>query len=433
MKRLIYDSLLKWKESPLRKPLILLGARQVGKTYILKKFGADEYSGVVYVNCHNNPVAENLFKEDFDMPRIFLQLEALTGVKPLAGETLIIFDEIQEIRNGIASLKYFCENAPEFHIAVAGSLLGISLRGEESYPVGKVDTLHMYPMGFEEFLMAKGENILIDAIKEGQWDVVLPFHDKLTQILREYYYVGGMPEVVKAYMDGIQLQEIRGLQLQILDAYYRDMAKHTVSQVEKIRLVWRSVPSQLARENKKFIFGAVRKGGRGRDFEESLQWLVDCGLIIKIDRVKEGRPPLKFYSDISEFKVYLLDVGLLGAAFDTEAIDVLTGDNAFKEFKGAFTENYVAQQLQLKLDSSFYYYSQDIPNMEIDFLYSLGKRVIAIESKAEQNVRSKSLYKFTEIEKNIGVDIKSLRFSMLPYIKQDWMTNIPLYGIFNQY
>lgn len=430
MKRLIYDSLLEWKASPRRKPLILLGARQVGKTYILKEFGKNEYASTIYVNCHNNSFASTLFSSDFDIDRILLQLEAYSGVRPKKETTLIIFDEIQEIKNGVASLKYFCEDAREYHVAVAGSLLGISLRGEESYPVGKVDLLHMYPMGFEEFLTAKGEETLGGLIKNRDMEALASFHDRLTMMLRLYYFVGGMPEAVSANIAGATLAEVRKIQNDILDAYYRDMAKHTDSQAEKIRMVWNSVAPQLARENKKFIFGAVRKGARARDFEESLQWLADAGLVIQVREVTNPVPPLKFYAETNAFKLYMLDIGMLGAMMETSAAEIISGENPFREYKGAFTENYVAQQLQLSLDKNFFYYTSDKPVMEIDFLYSSGKEMTAIEVKAETNVRSKSLRRFHDSASDEGIGCRCLRFSMLPFKSQEWMTNYPLYCVF---
>ncbi|MDE6513595.1 MAG: AAA family ATPase [Muribaculaceae bacterium] len=427
MHRKIYNSLREWKNNPNRKPLILLGARQVGKTYIIREFGQREYEYVAYINCHHNQAVNAIFANGFDMERILRQIEALAGVPVIAGKTLIILDEIQEVPNGIASLKYFCENAREQDVIVAGSLLGISLRNGESFPVGKVNMLYMYPMTFLEFLQAKGEKIIADNLDSENWDILSPLHDKLVDLLRQYYFCGGMPEAVKAFVDGRPLNDVRRIQLDILEAYYRDMGKHSSTMVEKIRLVWQSVPMQLARENKKFVFGAVRNGARARDLEEAIQWLVDAGIVIKVNGTTTPATPLIFYKDSASFKLYFLDIGLLGAITGVEAEELLINNSAFVEFKGALAENYVVQQKQSEFGDALFYYASNSPKMEIDLLTGTSSRLWAMEVKAGNNVRSQSLAKLSE-KVSPETPLTCIRYSLLPYERQQWMTNIPLYG-----
>ena len=427
MERLIYSEIKKWKSASARKPLILLGARQVGKTYILKEFGNQEFQNMVYVNCHKNPFARNLFR-DFSITRIITEIERFYEAKVVPGQTLLVFDEIQEVVDGVSSLKYFCEDMPELHVAVAGSLLGISLRKEESYPVGKVTTLRMYPMTFGEYLLACGRKQLVQVLDSLDWDAITPLHDVLTEFLRQYFFTGGMPEAVAKYIETHDVDAVRTVQKEIVDAYERDMAKHTATQVGRIHQVWESLVAQLARENKKFIYGAIRKGARAADFEVAIQWLIDAGLVNKVERVSEPLQPLKFYADHSVFKLYLLDCGLLACMAEANPNALLLGTNAFVEFKGAFSENYVLQQLRAVTDSQTYYYSKDSSTLEIDFLYQDPSRVIPVEVKAEVNVRSKSLSQFVNHE-YASHQFKALRVSMLPYVDQGWMENIPLYAV----
>lgn len=426
MKRLIYNDLVAWKNSANRKPLILLGARQVGKTYILKDFGAQEFKNVVYVNCHQNEFTNNLFR-DLMTERIVTELERFYDTHIVPGQTLLVFDEIQEAHNGIASLKYFCEDMPQLHVVAAGSLLGISLRSDESYPVGKVNTLKMFPMTFSEFLLAKNRNGLVDVLNQLQWDSMKAMNEDFTELLRQYYFTGGMPEAVKTYIETGDVAKVRAVQREILDAYERDIAKHTKTQAINIHQVWNSIPAQLARENKKFIFGAVRKGARAATYEESIQWLVDAGLTYKIERVREPSLPLKFYADHDAFKLYLFDCGLLACMAEANPNSMLLGENAFVEFKGAFSENFVLQQLKSVDGQSVYYYSKDKSTMEVDFLYQTAERVVPVEVKAEENVKSKSLSTFINQEFR-DKSLKALRISMKPYIDQQWMENIPLYA-----
>lgn len=425
MERSIYSSLKKWKESPTRKPLILQGARQVGKTYILKEFGAREYSEVVYINCDDNNDMQNMFV-DYDVDRIIRSMSAISGVSIKPSTTLLILDEIQEVERGLASLKYFCEKAPEYHVAVAGSLLGITLHEGTSFPVGKVDMLYMYPMDFEEFLLAMGKEQLVELLRNNSWAALTPLRGMLTELLRQYYFVGGMPEAVKTYVERGDIWEVRSIHSKIIDAYRNDMSKHVPKQqVQRINMVWNSIPSQLARDNKKFIYGALRKGARANDFEIAIQWLVDSGLVHKVHRISKPVVPLKFYEDMASFKLFLLDCGLLGALSETPPEQILIGDNVFEEYKGAFTENYVLQQLKSLPRTFVYYYSNDNSTLEIDFVVQHEAHVIPIEVKAEENLRAKSLRQF--VTGNSG--LHGVRFSMSDYREQDWLTNVPLWAV----
>ncbi len=425
MKRNIYNDLLAWKEKPNRKPLMLLGARQVGKTWIMQHFGKQEYKTVAYVNCDDETRMKHLFESDYDIERILLTLQAITGVKIEEENTLIILDEVQEIARGLHSLKYFCEKAPKYHVMVAGSLLGVTIGKGESFPVGKVDMLQMYPMTFEEFVEAAEGAEWNDIMRSRDWNLIETMRTKLINLLRQYYYVGGMPEVVSAYITNKDLAEVRTLQQKILQAYRRDVSKHTTArETMRIGQVLDSLPSQLAKENKKFIFGAVKKGARAADFELAIQWLIDAGIIYKVNRIKEAKMPLKFYEDLNAFKLFLIDCGLLACMVDVPASQMLIDNNIFVEFKGAFTEQYVLQQMKA-YNKHPYYWSNDRTPAEIDFIIQHEDRILPIEVKAEENVRSKSLAQF--IKDNDG--LKGLRISMLGYIDQSWMENIPLFGL----
>lgn len=431
MKRLIYEDLKVWKESPNRKPLILLGARQVGKTYILKQFGKDEFDNMIYVNCHNNPFVESLFI-DFDIDRIIYQIELQYEQRINIGKTLLFFDEIQEVKNGIPSLKYFCENKRDLHVVVAGSLLGISLREEESFPVGKVDSLRMFPMTFNEFLIANGRDMLTECLNTLDANMLSPHHNTLIEYLRQYYFVGGMPEAVLTWLNTHDTNATRNVQRSILSTYNRDFGKHTKTEAERIRMVWNSIPSQLAKENKKFVFGVVKQGARAAEYEKAIQWLVDAGLIYKVCRISKPKEPLHFYADAMCYKVFMMDVGLLACMTGARSKAMLLGMDVFSEFKGAFTENFVMAQIKSLekydgMDNNIFYYSKDNSPLEVDFVVQGRERVIPIEVKAEQNVRSKSLSTFVNQEFN-NYSLKGLRCSMLPFVSQDWMENIPLYA-----
>ena len=425
MNRQIYNELNRWKTSRDRKPLVLLGARQVGKTWIMRHFGVQEYESVAYINCDDEPRSKELFTPDYDMDRILLSIQVITGVKVLPGKTLVILDEIQELERGLHSLKYFYEKSPQYHVMVAGSLLGITLGRGESFPVGKVDMLHMYPMNFSEFLDAMGKTELITLIHSKEWQVIELMKEKFEYLLRQYYYVGGMPKVVSKYVSNGDLAEVRKEQMAIVDAYRRDISKHTTNR-ESMRIgqVLDSLPSQLARENKKFVYGAVRKGARAADFELAIQWLVDAGIVLRVHRISEARMPLKFYEQLGAFKLFLLDCGLLACMADTAADQMLVDNKVFIEFKGAFTEQYVAQEL-VSMGIKPYYWSNDRTPAEIDFVVQQDGKAIPIEVKASTNVRSKSLAQF--IKDNEG--LKGLRLSLCSYIDQSWMENIPLYAL----
>ena len=391
----------------------------------MKEFGAREYSEVVYINCDDNNDMQNMFV-DYDVDRIIRSLSAISGISIKPSTTLLILDEIQEVGRGLASLKYFCEKAPEYHVAVAGSLLGITLHEGTSFPVGKVDMLYMYPMDFEEFLLAMGKEQLVELLRSNSWAALTPLRGMLTELLRQYYFVGGMPEAVKTYVERGDIWEVRSIHSKIIDAYRNDMSKHVPKQqVQRINMVWNSIPSQLARDNKKFIYGALRKGARANDFEIAIQWLVDSGLVHKVHRISKPVVPLKFYEDMASFKLFLLDCGLLGALSETPPEQILIGDNVFEEYKGAFTENYVLQQLKSLPRTFVYYYSNDNSTLEIDFVVQHEAHVIPIEVKAEENLRAKSLRQF--VTDNAG--LHGVRFSMSDYREQDWLTNVPLWAV----
>ena len=425
MYRNIIERLRKWKDKKDRKPLILAGARQVGKTYILKRFGEEEFANVAYINCEDNVLAKNLFMEDYNMQRIILAIGAITGQSIEPSRTLIILDEIQESPRGLSVLKYFCENAPQYHVAVAGSLLGITMHKGESFPVGKVDVLHIYPMTFDEFLLAKGKKQLFDILRSKDWMTLKLLKSEYIRILREYYFVGGMPEAVKMFVDTNDAIAVREIQNNILYTYQKDISKHVpVSESNRINMVWQSMPSQLVKENKKFIYGVAKPGGRAKDFEVAIQWLMDAGLVYKVERVNEAKMPLKFYVDMSSFKLFLLDCGLLGAMSETPPELLLVSENGMEESKGAFTENYLMSQLVATSDTSVFYYSNNA-KLEIDFLIQHGNAIVPIEAKAEENLRSKSLSTFVASHP----DMHGLRFSMSDYREQDWVTNVPLYAV----
>ncbi len=428
MKRFLYDELKKWKLSETRKPLIMYGARQVGKTYIIKEFGEQEYDSLVYVNCYKNDLATTLFSGNADIDRILVGLSSMSHKTIIPERTLIFLDEIQEIPPVISTLKYFYENRPDIHIIVAGSLLGVMNMQGESFPVGKVDIMHLYPMSFEEFLDAMDEGQLVDILHSNDHQFTDVFASKFIDLLRQYYFTGGMPEAVRTYCETKDLIAVRTIQKNILAAYEADIAKHTASETQRVRMVWQSVPEQLARENKKFIYRAVRKGARAKDFEIAIQWLVDAGLVYKVNRVRDLKVPLRFYSDSNAFKLYLLDVGLLGAMTDAPVASILIGDNIFSEYKGAFTENYVLQQIVTIPDRPTYYYSKDNSTQELDFIMQKDTTVYPIEVKAEENVKSKSLAAcITNDFKDYN--LHGIRFSMKGFKEQDWMTNIPLYAV----
>lgn len=429
MKRTLYADLLRWKEDSRRKPLLVYGARQVGKTYLIKEFGNREFSNMVYINCDKNKPLERLFEENYNIERLLEGLRILTNedINPIT--TLIFFDEVQEIPQIVTSLKYFCEEARDFCIVAAGSLLGVlDLKGF-SFPVGKVDILHLYPMTFIEFLWAMGETKKAELLEsKSNEDLINIFLPLYIDYLRQYYLVGGMPEAVKEYMENKNIDKVREIQNTILTGYYSDIAKHAGNDAYRCRMVLDSLPSQLAKENKKFVYGAIKKGGRAKEFEAAIQWLIDAGMIYKVNRLTKVVLPLKFYIDLDAFKLFLLDIGLLGALLDTPPSEILIGDNIFSEYKGAFTENYVLTQLIPQKDIVVGYYSKPNSTLEIDFVIQKSGEIYPIEVKAEGNVRSKSLSQFIKGEEE-GKGLKGYRFSMKGFKDQEWMKNIPLPGI----
>ncbi len=422
MRRLVYNELRKWKNAVDRKPLIVDGARQVGKTWILKEFGHNEFKNVVYINCDKTTEMKSLFF-DFDTARLLRAFGSIVEENIIPGETLIILDEIQEAPLGITALKYFCEDAPQYHIIAAGSLLGISLHGGSGFPVGKVDRLNMYPMTFSEFLEALGKKHLLNLLQSRKWVEISSLAPTFIELLRQYYFVGGMPEAVASYISDNDLLKVRAIQKRIIEDYEEDFSKHIPPDLlPKVRMVWNSIPSQLAKENKKFIYGALKKGARASQFENAIEWLLDAGLIYKVHRTKKIERPLKFYEDFDAFKLFLCDLGLLGAKADVTSREVLLGADFFSEYKGAFTEQYVAQELIANGETP-YYYSKENSTLKIDFIIQ-KEELYPIEVKAEENVKSKRLRTVFDLNPKL----KPCRFSMMNYRQQDWMTNVPLYA-----
>lgn len=428
MYRIAIEKLYKWKNSKRRKPLIIEGARQVGKTWLMKEFGKQAYADTVYINFDSNSRMADLFSADLDTDRLILGLELYAGRKINPDNTLLIFDEVQEIPRALASLKYFYENAPQYHIVCAGSLLGIALHQGTSFPVGKVDFLKLYPLSFSEFLMATGNEHFAELLKNQDYEMIASFKQTYIDALKHYYFVGGMPEAVQSFAESKDFNEVRAIQKRILAAYEQDFSKHAPNEiVPKIRMLWNSIPSQLARENKKFIYGLVREGGRAREYETAIMWLSDCGLVHKVSRVNAAGIPLKAYEDLKAFKLFIVDVGLLGCMTGLRQRTLLDGDDLFVEFKGALTEQYVCQQLKTIEDLGIYYYTNDRGSCEIDFVVDTGEQIVPIEVKAETNLRAKSLKTYRErFEPELSV-----RTSMADYKKEDWLLNLPLYAIEN--
>ena len=428
MERDLMEQLIYWKNKKNRKPLILKGARQVGKTWIMKEFGKIYYKYTAYINFDNNERMTEIFQSDYDIERILMAINIETGVKLIPSETLIIFDEIQEAPRALASLKYFYENAPEYSIIAAGSLLGVAIHKGVSFPVGKVDSLELNPLSYKEFLKAVGEDGLCKLLQSKNYSMISSFKNKYIEWLKKYYYIGGMPEVVSSFVENKDFYEVRYLQKQIIDMYEDDFSKHTSeNELPRIRMVWNSIPMQLAKENKKFFFGKIKEGARAKDFEIAIEWLLDCGLIKKVYKVNKPFMPLKAYMDFSSFKLYLLDIGLLGALSDLDAKTILEGNSIFTEFKGALTEQYVLQQLLADTSYKPYYFTESKSEGEIDFIIQKGSQIVPIEVKAEENLKAKSLKVYCEKYQ----PAEAIRTSMSDYQEQSWLTNIPLYCISN--
>ena len=426
MRRTAMQVLLSWKNKPGRKPLIIRGARQVGKTWLMKEFGKNEYAQTAYVNFESSKLLKALFVDNFDIQRIITALQIETGVQINAGNTLIIFDEIQEAEGAITSLKYFCENAPQYHIVAAGSLLGVALQKHTSFPVGKVEFLDLHPLNFPEFLMALDQQPLLGLLKSRDWTIITSFKEKYIQLLRQYYYIGGMPETVLSFKTQNDFKEVRVIQKRILSAYEQDFSKHApIEIVPRIRMLWNSIPAQLAKENKKFMYGAVKSGSRAKDYELALAWLIDCGLVHKVSRASKPGIPLKAYEDVAAFKLFIADVGLMGAMGDIDVRTLIEGNVIFEEFKGALTEQYVLQQLLTMPELAIYYWSAERSTAEVDFLIQSSGEVIPIEVKAEENLKAKSLKTFCQKYS----PKTAIRTSMSDFRKEDWLTNLPLYAI----
>ena len=425
MKRNAIKELYEWKENNGRKPLVILGARQVGKTWLMKEFGKEAYKKCAYVNFEDNDDLRGLFEHDFDIQRIIANLQWATDVT-IDEDTLIILDEIQEAPRGITALKYFQEKAPQYHVIAAGSLLGIAMHKNDSFPVGKVDFMHLYPLSFYEFLNAIGEKKMVDLLQAKDWTMLTMVRAKFEERLRQYYFVGGMPAAVLAFVNDGDLNNVRTIQKSIIEAYERDFSKHAPAiEVPRIRMVWHSIPSQLSKENRKFIYGMIKEGARAKDFELAIEWLKDAGLIYKVNRCKKAQLPLAAYEDFSAFKMFLSDIGLMGAMRNIPVQSLLNGNMLFSDFKGALTEQFVLQQMKTNQTLSIYYWSADNSRGEIDFLVQQEEKVIPIEVKAEENLQAKSLRMF--VERNPG--LKGCRFSMSPYREQDWLVNYPLYSV----
>lgn len=426
MDRYLMDELIRWKDSPRRKPLILNGTRQVGKTWLLKEFGRTCFEKVAYVSLDVNSAAAALFETDFDVSRIIAGLSLLTGVRIESRSTLIIFDEIQSVPKAITSLKYFCERAPEYAVAAAGSLLGISASEGTGYPVGKVDTLDLHPMHFREFLDATGEGMLREFIDGGDPASINAFKDRASLALKRYCVVGGMPAAVSAYAENGDLELARKVQEQVIEDYERDFAKHVPMRLYPRMLeAWQSIPAHLSQENKKFVFGRIREGARAKDFEEALVWLSQAGLISRVPRVSKPGLPLSAYADHKAFKVFLVDVGLLGAMSGLDPASVVNGNAVFTEFKGALAEQFVCQQLISDCGMRPFYWSAENSRGELDFLTQKSGKTYAIEVKAEENLKAKSLRAFEEKHP----EVRARRFSLSGLREQGWMTNVPLYAI----
>lgn len=426
MYRSAMEQLNKWKQKTNKKPLIIRGARQVGKTWLMKEFGKTAYEKTVYINFDNNPQMKELFSLDMRIDRIIMGIELYVGHKISPHNTLLIFDEVQEVPKALSSLKYFNETAPEYQIVCAGSLLGIALHQGTSFPVGKVEFMDLYPLSFTEFMRAMGKEQFVDLLDKGDFEMATMFRQDYVDLLKYYYYVGGMPEVVQSFVDNRDFNEAREIQERILAAYEQDFSKHAPNEaVPRIRMLWNSIPAQLTKENKKFIYGIIKEGARAKDYETALMWLTDCGLVHKVYRVTAPSIPLKAYEDLKAFKLFLADVGLLGCMVRLNQSVLLDGNELFKEFKGALTEQYVLQQLKTVKGVDTYYWTNDRGNAEIDFLIDTGNEVVPIEVKAETNLKAKSLKTFCE-KYNPKM---AIRTSMTDYKQEDWLLNLPLWAV----
>lgn len=426
MYRTAMEQLDRWKQKKNKKPLIIRGARQVGKTWLMKEFGQAAYKGTAYFSFDNNQQMKELFSADMKIDRIITGLELYSGRKINPDNMLLIFDEIQEVPKALASLKYFNENAPQYQIICAGSMLGVALHQNTSFPVGKVEFLDLYPMSFTEFMRAMGKARFVELLDKGNFDLATTFSQDYVEMLKYYYYVGGMPEAVLNFSENRDFNEVREIQQRILAAYEQDFSKHAPNEVvPRIRMLWNSIPSQLTKENKKFIYGIIKDGARAKDYEMAMLWLTDCGLVHKVQRVTAPRLPLKAYEDLRAFKLFLVDVGLLSCMARLNRTALLNGNDLFKEFKGALTEQYVLQQLKTIKGLETYYWTNDRGGAEIDFLIDTGTEVIPIEVKAETNLKAKSLKVYcAKFQPNM-----SIRTSMADYKREEQLLNLPLWAV----
>lgn len=426
MYRRALEDLIRWKNSKTRKPMIIRGARQVGKTWLMREFGRTQYEQYAYINFDNNERMEHLFSGNLAISRIVTALQIESGVSIDADNTLLVFDEVQEVPNALTSLKYFCENAPQYHVIAAGSLLGVALHPGASFPVGKVDFMDLYPLDFLEFMRALGEGRLVDLLEDMDWEMITGFKGKYIDLLKQYYYIGGMPEAVKTFAETLDYRMVRQVQQRLLMAYEQDFSKHAPHEtVPRIRMLWDSIPSQLAKENRKFIYGLIRQGARAREYELAMAWLTDCGLVHKVSRISKPGMPLRAYQDFNAFKLFVVDVGLLSAMSGLDVKSLLEGNRIFEEFKGALTEQYVLQQLLAIKEIKPFYWSAETGSAELDFVIQSGMHVVPLEVKAEENLQAKSLKSYY----NKYRPKYTVRSSMSNFRQEEWMVNFPLFAI----
>ena len=428
MQRYGLKHLIDWKNKKNHKPLVIQGARQVGKTWLMQEFGKKYYEQVAYINFDVDLKSREIFDVDYDTERLIMDIGLVTKTRINPENTLIILDEIQECPRALTSLKYFQENAPQYDIIVAGSLLGVACHEGTGFPVGKVSFMNLYPLSFEEFLLAMGEERFVELLNKKDFKTIKLFNNKYEKLLKQYCYVGGMPEVVNDFIENKDFESVRDLQKEILTAYEEDFTKHIPSNtVAKIRLLWKSIPAQLSKENKKFIYGAAKEGARARDFEAALSWLINSGLIYRVNKITKPDLPITAYEDFNSFKLFVLDVGLLGAMTNLQAETIIDGNRIFEEFKGAIAEQYVLQQFKTIKDLPVFYWSNETSRAEIDFVIQIKSDVVPVEVKAERNLQAKSLKVYMEKFKPNYV----IRTSMADYKKTDNLIDLPLYGIEN--
>ncbi len=426
MQRYALKHLINWKNKKNHKPLVIQGARQVGKTWLMQEFGKKYYEQVAYINFDVDVKSREIFDVDYDTERLIMDIGLATKTKINAENTLIIFDEIQECPRALTSLKYFRENAPQYDIIVAGSLLGVACHEGTGFPVGKVSFMNLFPLSFEEFLLAMGEERFIELLNKKDFKTIKLFNNKYEKLLKQYCYVGGMPEIVQDFVENKDFESVRNLQKEILCAYEEDFTKHIpTNTVAKIRLLWKSIPAQLSKENKKFIYGAAKEGARARDFEAALSWLINSGLVYRVNKITKPDLPITAYEDFNSFKLFVLDVGLLGAMTDLQANTIIDGNRIFEEFKGAIAEQYVLQQFKTIKDLPVFYWSNDTSRAEIDFVIQIKSDVVPVEVKAERNLQAKSLKVYMEkFKPNYAI-----RTSMADYKKTNSLIDIPMYAI----